>query len=119
MKRDGLDALFSLFIRRRDQWTCQRCHRPQRQRSVGFHSAHIFGRGKLSVRFDTENGVGLCYGCHRHLDTHPEEKTAFAIRHLGQDRYNALAVRASMSAKIDPIATKLALTALLNTLEGE
>ena len=116
MKRDSLDALFSLFIRRRDHWTCRRCRTVYAPPTKALHCAHIFGRGKLSVRFDPENAVALCYGCHRLLDTHPCNKTDFFIRLLGQAQYDALAVRASLPGKVDRVLVKLALEARIKEL---
>ena len=95
MKRDAADARFSLMIRERDRWTCQRCGAVHDSKSQGLHSAHMFSRGKLSTRFDAENACALCYGCHRYLDTHPTEKRVFWIELIGQRRFEALELRSN------------------------
>ena len=116
MKRDALDALFSKYIRTRDGWTCQRCRKTYLPPTQALHCAHFFGRGKLSVRFDADNACAWCYGCHRWLDTHPLVKEAFFREWLGEERYNALTVRASTPAKIDPVAVKILLNEKLKAM---
>lgn len=119
MKRDALDALFSKFIRSRDKWTCQRCWKQYPPPTQALHCAHIFSRGKLSTRYDCDGAAALCYGCHRWLDTHPLVKEAFFREWLGEERYNALAVRAATPAKIDPEAIKLLLKEKLTAMTEE
>src|SRR3990167_6316603 len=90
----ALDRLFSMWIRRRDQ-VCQRCGR-----TVGrLEAAHMFGRGKHSVRYNPENCYALCGGpnsaaCHRWMDLHETEKHAWLKARIGEERYALLAVRA-------------------------
>lgn len=38
---------------------CEYCNK-----STGLNSHHIFSRSKLSTRWDIDNGVCLCVGCH-------------------------------------------------------
>ena len=116
MKRDSLDALWSLCIRTRDRWTCRRCQKAYTPPTQGLHAAHLFGRGMHSVRHDLNNGVALCYGCHRYLDTHPEEKTRWIVTWMPQEAYNLLLFRAHQPAQIDPGAIKLRLTYFLHSV---
>lgn len=96
MKRDATDARFSDIIRERDEWTCQRCGRQYDPHpGPALACAHIFSRGKPATRFDPENACALCYGCHRHLDTHPVLKEAFFRGRLGDERYEALQRRSN------------------------
>ena len=106
MKRTAEDARFSLMIRERDNWTCQRCGAVHLPKSQGLHSAHCFGRGKLRVRLDPDNAAALCYGCHRYLDTHPVEKHAWFRTRLGDERYEALELR-SNATKVSVIPDAL------------
>jgi hypothetical protein len=46
---------------------------------------HGKGRGKWSTRFNPNNGITGCYGCHSYLDTHPIEKEAFFRNYFGDD----------------------------------
>ena len=61
--RTPADAAFSLCVRERAEWRCERCgSQPEKQ---GLHCAHIMSRGHWSTRFDPQNALALCYGCHR------------------------------------------------------
>jgi hypothetical protein len=55
----------------------------------------MFSRGKLRTRFDPENAAALCYGCHRHLDTHPNLKREFFRERLGAEAFDALQIRSN------------------------
>lgn len=99
MKRDAADARFSLEIRERDRWTCQRCGTSYVPPTRALHCAHIFSRGKYRTRFDPDNAVALCYGCHRHIDTHPIEKETFFRERMGDEAYDALRLRANRTLK--------------------
>lgn len=105
MKRNTTDALFSRYIRERDGWRCQKCRKdysaPERHQFL--HCAHMLSRGKRRVRFDVYNAYSLCYGCHRWLDTHPDVKERWARKKMGDERYNALLVRARFTQKIDEL----------------
>lgn len=111
-----LDALFSKYVRLRDR-CCQRCGRAGGR----LEAAHMFGRGQRSVRYDPENCYAMCGGlspnsCHRWLDTHTTEKMAWLKARIGEERYHALQLRASLPAKMDPVLTKLALEARMKEL---
>lgn len=95
MKRDAADARFSFQVRERDRWTCQRCGKVYPPPTRALHCAHIFSRGKLATRFDLENAVALCYGDHRYLDTHPDEKERFFRQRMGDEAYDALRLRSN------------------------
>ena len=117
IRRDPLDALFSKVIRLRDK-VCQRCGR------VGgrLEAAHMFGRGHHAVRYDFENCFAMCGGlspnsCHRWLDTHTTEKMAWLKARLGEERFNALQVRARTPSKLDRGLIKLALERRVKELE--
>lgn len=99
MKRDAADRRFSLMIRERDGFTCQRCFHTHLPNSQGLHCAHMFSRGKLATRFDPENACALCYGCHRWLDTHPDLKRLFFLERLGEERFMDLERRSNQTAK--------------------
>ena len=94
MKRSAKDRNFSMFIRARDFYTCQRCHSTHPPNSKGLHCAHMFTRRLQVTRFDPDNAVALCYGCHAYVDSHPSEKLAFFRGLLGDERFEALAARA-------------------------
>jgi hypothetical protein len=92
IRRTAADARFSHQIRARDGWRCKRCH--TEPKPGGLHSAHHFTRRTGATRFDPDNALALCYGCHQYLDSHPYEKEAFWRAEIGDERFDALAARA-------------------------
>ena len=113
IKVDKLDILFSKYIRLRDR-VCQRCGG-----STGLGCSHYHGRRKQSVRYDEENCMALCWGCHSYLGANPLEHTEFMIKRLGQERFDMLTHRANIPQKIDKIAIGLYVRAKINELEAE
>lgn len=99
MKRTAADARWSKAVRERDNYTCQRCGAVHASNSQGLHAAHIFSRGIKRIRHDLVNGIALCYGCHRHIDSHAADKEALARRLLGDEGYEALRLLAHTPAK--------------------
>lgn len=94
IKRKPADIRFSREIRARDNFTCQRCGRTHLPNSVGLHAAHYFTRRTQATRFDPDNALSLCYGCHQFVDSHPEDKRELWISRIGQERFDALTLRA-------------------------
>ena len=118
MKRDSLDRLFSQYIRLRAKHTCQRCGKVYPSKSQGLHCAHIFSRGKLSVRYDPSNALALCYGCHRYSDQNKETVLyPLYISKYGQQPFELLRLRANTPKKIDRTAVELELRLLLKGFE--
>src|SRR4030095_8318714 len=54
IKRSLADDLFSKYIRARENYTCQRCHR-YFENGIGLDNSHYWGRGNWTTRFDPEN----------------------------------------------------------------
>lgn len=64
-----LDKAFSLFIRQRDRWRCQRCKRKyEAGKAKGLHCSHYMGRTNKATRWDPENCDALCHGCHSYFE---------------------------------------------------
>ena len=103
IKRTKHDKVFSDFIRHRDRWTCQRCRKVKNPMSPssrkGLHCSHFYGRSTYATRFDSDNCVALCYGCHRYLGSHPAEHLEFITNHLGAERFRELTKRRNMKVK--------------------
>jgi hypothetical protein len=112
------DRLFSQLIRARDKYTCQRCRRkfsPENCR--GLVVSHYWGRGRESTRYDEENCVALCSGCHQiwgHGDGR-EEYIQFMKERLGS-RFDILMVRAYTYQKRDDKLNELWIKERLNEL---
>jgi len=56
-----LDLAFSEFVRLRADGKCDMCGR----KGGKLDAHHLFKRSRRSVRWDTLNGVALCFRCHR------------------------------------------------------
>ncbi len=83
----SLDKSWSLAVRTRDRFTCQKCGKQHKQT----HAAHIFSRNNLATRFNVENGVTLCYYCHiiwSHRE--PLEFAKWIEEKLGEKKFKAL-----------------------------
>jgi len=56
-------AEWSLDVRRRDEFTCQKCGK---RGYSGIHAHHIEAYNTaIELRYDVNNGISLCKGCHR------------------------------------------------------
>jgi len=93
MKRDRADHYFSLCIRERTDYTCQVCHKAYPRNSTGLHCSHFFGRANKSVRWHTDNAFAHCYGCHLRMGANPHDFSSWAVKMLGQERYEILVER--------------------------
>jgi hypothetical protein len=84
---------------------------------------HCFGRGRLSTRYERDNGQAGCYGCHRYLDQHPSLKFEFFREILGKERFDELEKKANTPAvgknKIDRDAIYADLKEKIKILQKE
>lgn len=120
MKLDKADRAFSLYIRTRDNWSCQRCFKRYPEGSQGLHCSHFYGRTRESVRFDSENCDALCFFCHKFFDekdhvAHVEWKK----KQLGEERFKALTVRANSFVRKDREMAYIVAKKLLEELQHE
>lgn len=88
------DKVFSDYIRERDGWECQRCFKQFVPPTSGLHCSHFHSRGKWATRYDPQNCIALCYGCHRYMDKHNTEYETYKVDQLGQGVFDALTLRA-------------------------
>lgn len=107
MKIDPADRLFSLFIRYRAKWRCERCGAQYEIGSQGLHCSHFWGRARESTRFDEENASAHCHGCHSFLTANPELHRDWKLKQLGQEAYDRLMLRADARQKKDRKMAKL------------
>ena len=77
IKRDKRDAIFSLLIRERANWSCQRCNRQFERGAANLHCSHLFGRRHRAARWASWGAVAHCVACHFYLTEHPLEFAAF------------------------------------------
>lgn len=94
IKEKHVDALFSLYIRERDNWTCRFCHIRIEPPTNKIQCSHYVPRGIRSTRFDTSNCISLDSRCHY---IHEKQKQYFyrdwMIQWLGEAEYKALEER--------------------------
>jgi hypothetical protein len=101
IKITRLDAYFSLFIRLRDGFTCQRCGRTFEEGSQGLHNSHYIGRANKRMRFDEQNCDALCFGCHQIMETHKGTLyREWKLEQLGEEVYDALVARSRIPLKV-------------------
>lgn len=62
-----LDADARERVFERDGHECQRCHNPGR----AVQWAHMISRRHLCIRWEADNGLSLCAGCHMWYDGYP------------------------------------------------
>jgi len=107
IKRTSADKWFSDYIRARDNWTCQRCGRKfpdyieggDNTALGGLDNAHCFTRGHNLVRFEPNNAVALCYGCHSYLDANPTEKFSFFEDRVGTETFEDMRIKSHLPYK--------------------
>ena len=117
MKIDKTDALFSKYIRTRDNWTCQRCQKQYPENSQGLHCSHFYGRANENTRFDPDNCTAICFGCHQYFDEkNREDYRDFKLKQLGKKRFDELKIRANLYCKKDRKLAYLYVKQLFNNL---
>jgi 5-methylcytosine-specific restriction endonuclease McrA len=89
-QKNKLDKLWSKAIRKRGDYTCERCEKKLDPKSRGLHAHHIFSRTPHSTRWDLDNGICLCYGCHAFGHREPIRFYKWLIKYIGEDLYNIL-----------------------------
>jgi 5-methylcytosine-specific restriction endonuclease McrA len=69
MKRDYGDRSFKEFrlkVLKRDKFTCQMCNKKGKRARLNVH--HIIKWASASsLRYDEQNGITLCYDCHKSI----------------------------------------------------
>lgn len=101
LKIDTADKLFSLYIRTRDNWSCQRCLKKYAPPTSALHCSHFFGRRKESTRYEPLNACALCMGCHLYFTSHPAEHYEWQVKRLGQNIIDKLTLQANTYKKKD------------------
>lgn len=106
IKLDLLDKLFSEYIRKRSKGYCQRCGRFYGNWKQ-LQTSHFYGRSRKSVRWDEDNAVALCFGCHQYFTSHPLEHTEWFTAHLGEHEFQELSHRARQIGKPDKLLLEI------------
>lgn len=70
-----------------------------------------------SVRFDPDNCIALCHGCHRYWEKEDREGyREYMLKRLGQFQFDRLTLKARMKVKRDEKLAQLYARELLNKL---
>ena len=113
-----IDAVVSLMVRNRDNWTCQRCGTKYTPPTQGLHCSHYFSRRFMGTRFNLDNLISLCYGCHRLVESDKQGwYKDFMIDKLGQNGYNTLEFKARNITKFSESELEILLEQLKKELE--
>jgi len=98
IKRRLADRLWSMVIRLRDHYTCQRCGHKHTPTSRGLQCSHFFARRREATRFDWDNTDALCLACHLLWSRGAgwQIYSKWKRQRLGFMRYEALAARAKI-----------------------
>ena len=118
VKLQPLDILFSRFIRLRAMERvggCERCLTPKIDYKQ-LQCSHYHSRRKASTRFNEDNAVGLCPGCHIYLTGNPLEHTEWYRKKIGEERFVLLEIQAAQIVKPDQGIVKLYLKQKLEEL---
>jgi len=83
MKISQADKWFSLCVRSRAGWRCEKCGKLYKRGDFGLHCSHFIGRGHYATRFEPLNAFAHCYGCHFRFETNPHEFVAWVRERLG------------------------------------
>ena len=109
-----LDKLWQALIKARDGY-CKRCGSTKR---LAGH--HIRNKGRYrSTRWDTLNGIALCFYHHRMAHDDPSEFTDWVMEYMGKTRYELLKYKANkLKLDLDYETVKFALEHALKELNG-
>ena len=94
VKIDKCDSLFSKYIRTRDKWTCQVCHKQYSPGDRGLQCSHFWSRRHKSVRWDGDNACAKCFYCHQHMTANPIEFRDWILKRLGRQKFDLLEAKA-------------------------
>lgn len=118
LKLDAADRVFSLYIRTRDNWTCQRCGKKYTPPTRALHCSHFQGRRKEGTRFHEDNADALCYGCHQYFTSNPTEHYEWQVERKGKEKIEEITLLSNTYHKKDRKAAKEYWTQRLKELEG-
>ena len=91
---DPLDKIFSLLIRTKSQWKCEKCGKQYQSPTSGLQNSHFWGRANKRVRWDEKNCSALCFSCHQYFTANPNEHVLWMQKKLGEKEFEALNRRA-------------------------
>jgi len=91
-----LDNAFSIYIRNRDNWTCQTCGSMEK---IKMQCGHLFSRVAYSTRWDENNAYCQCASCNLRHEYDPGPLTLRFFRDHSEAEYEALHQKFRTQAK--------------------
>jgi cytochrome c553 len=90
IKVTSADKYFSLCVRERANWSCERCGLNLRHEPARLHCSHVYSRRWASVRHEPMNALALCVGCHRTMGENPIDHAELYREIWGNQAYELL-----------------------------
>jgi hypothetical protein len=102
MAKPDPDYWFSLCVRERAGWNCERCAKHYEPwmgangepANPGLHCSHYVGRSNYSTRFEPMDVDAHCYACHAFFEGNPHDFKEWKLEKLGQEKYDILIEKA-------------------------
>jgi 5-methylcytosine-specific restriction endonuclease McrA len=114
----ALDSLCRQYVFLRDRFLCVKClHQKKRRNGDRLQWAHIHTRGVHSLRWEPDNSVCLCSGCHLHGHLHPTEFARW-FEEQYPNRSAHLTLLRQTTRKVDRVGMRLWLEQQIDKLEG-
>ncbi len=85
IKITAADKWFSMCVRERSGWSCDRCGVKYQAPTQALHCAHWFSRGNWSVRFDPSNALAMDMGCHLYTGRERDEHRKLMLRYFTEN----------------------------------
>ncbi len=99
MKIDKLDAIFSRCIKLLAGGICEFCGKLPKS-VYGYHTHHFIGRRYLNTRYELDNGIAVCLGCHNFLEDFPKASWELLEKRVGSERAEQLEIIARTYRKM-------------------
>ena len=106
MKRSQADNWFSKCIRRKYNYTCQRCFKVYPSNHAGLHCSHNFSRRHRTIRWCVQNALALCYSCHEWFGSNPYESGNWLESIMGRNKLDRLIAKKDAGNKVSKLEEK-------------
>ena len=95
INKSHLHILWAKQVKDRDGWRCQLCGKNCGKLGGHAHAHHIMRKQSTFMRYNIENGITLCAGCHKFGVHSPDGEVAFEclqrlIHKIGSERWDRL-----------------------------
>ena len=98
------DVALSKYVRLLSGGYCKRCWLLGKSGAYKgwkkLECAHYQGRRKRSTRWDLDNVLPLCFGCHSYIDGNRFAKSELFLEILGREKFEALEKRAQETRQV-------------------